>query len=592
MKSEAEVLARITEIRTLYEPINPQRHRIRAIMNGGVDGLRALLGNRIQLDTTDIPAVNFFETGSNRLAHVLGRSPSIKTDPYPTARGLSREDQTNKAAMRARIVASYDHERLDGQLGFQSRWLPGYGYAIFVVTDRIDTEGNRYPVTEIRDPYTSQPGFWTHDEDPDEMITTRFVPVETLKRIYPDSTNDLDKIGAGTFAALTSGTNRDVHQVGVEVVEYHDYDATYVTVPSITKFLDVVDNPLTSGPRFIIARRPSFDLLLGQYNNAIGLLGHLAKLNVLALISTEDSVFRETNISGGIVGKKYKRGRFAVNYFPQGAEVSRPQGDFPVGAMEQINRLEKQLRIQTAYPMDQDGLSPNSFATGKGIDTLRAPAADMVEEYQRIFSVALQKLDTRRLEWDVQMYPEGSKPMHGVYAGSGFIEMYTPKTDIGRQWQTRREYGPMAGIDEPSKIVAGVQLLQAGVISVEDFRAMLHGLGDLDLIRDNVRRDRTEESLWRAIDQAAVSEDPREKREAFLLLTKIFANPDKAGEELEKFFTAEEPQPSPEEQAMLQASQGAPPQLGQTPPDVTTVLSQLGQQGGIKGGIQTVGRVA
>jgi hypothetical protein len=311
----------------------------------------------------------------------------------------------------------------------------------------------------------------------------------------------------------------------------------------------------------------------------------------MSLIATEDSINRETNIYGGIIGKDYKRGRKSVNYFPLGAKVERPQGDFPVGAMEQINRLENQLRIQTAYPRDQDGISPNSYATGRGIDTLRAPTVDLVEEYQRSLGIALEKIDARRLEWDELMYPEGTKPMAGVYAGAGYIDKYSPKKDIAGQWHVRREYGPMAGIDEPSKIVAGVQLLQAGVISVEDFRAMLHNLGDLDLVRDNVRRDRTEQVLWQVLEQAGLSEDPAERQRARLILTKIFRDPSRAGEELEKFFTAEEPQPSPEEQAMLAAAAGGPPQPGGLPPDVTTVLSQLGQSGGIKGGIQTVGRV-
>jgi hypothetical protein len=121
---------------------------------------------------------------------------------------------------------------------------------------------------------------------------------------------------------------------------------------------------------------------------------------------------------------------------------------------------------------------------------------------------------------------------------------------------------------------------------------MMHNLGDLALVRDNVRRDQAEAALWAMLQTASVSEDPNEKREARLILAKIFANPADAGEELEKFFTAAEPQPSPDEQAMIGAGPGSGPAFpGQRPPDVTTVLSQLGQQGGIKGGVQTVGRL-
>ena len=265
--------------------------------------------------------------------------------------------------------------------------------------------------------------------------------------------------------------------------------------------------------------------------------------------------------------------------------MSRPTGDFPVAAFEQINRLERQLRIQTQYPVDQDGQSPLSFATGEGIDRLTASGDKMVGEYRAIIGETLEWLDAKTLEWDEQMYPNGSKPMRGIHDGIGFFETYTPSTDIARQWQTRREFGPMAGIDEPTKIVAGLQLLQANVIDLDTFRQMLHNLGQLDKIRDNVRRDRAERGMFDALEFRLSQGDAT----AALVFAEIFRDPDEAGDTLTKFFTPQEPQVSPEEEEFL--AEG-PPQAGQQMPDVQTVLSQLSQGGQVGGGgVQTVGRV-
>jgi hypothetical protein len=584
--SETLVKERINLVRHSYRELEEDRHRVRAIIDGGPDGLRALLGNRLKLRDRDIPALNMFESGATRLAHDLGRPPDTKADPFPTARGLTQEDQQNKADKRVRIVESYDHRRLERQLRVQARWLPVYAYCVWVITERIDSEGNRYPVREIRNPYTSYPAWWSFDEQVDEMVTVRRVPPMTLAALYPDKKSKIEE-HTGSFSTLYTADAYSLSRPGVEVIEYHSMEGTWIMMDGGDTLLDRADNPLTTGPKFAIGRRPTVNRMIGQYNNAIGLMSHMAKLNVLALIATEDSVFRETNIEGGLENVKYERGRFAVNYLPPGASVSRPTGDFPVAAFEQINRLERQLRIQTQYPVDQDGQSPLSFATGEGIDRLTASGDKMVGEYRAILSETLEWLDSKSLEWDVQMYPDGTKPLHGIHDGEAFFEDYTPAKDIGLQWQIRREYGPMAGIDEPTKIVAGLQLLQANVIDLDTFRQMLHNLGQLDKIRDNVRRDRAERGMFDALEFRMSQGDGT----AALVFAEIFKDPDEAGTTLTKFFTPEEPQISPEEEEFL-GQGGGPPGAGQQLPDVQTVLSQLSQGGDVGGGgVQTVGRV-
>ena len=172
-KSTAQVLERISAIRLAYEPLHTDRYRIRAIMNGGPDGLKALLGNKVNLNSSDLPALNTFLSGVTRLAHTLGKVPDVKTDPEPTARGLTKEKQQEKADKRGRIVRHYDGMRLAKQMRQHSRWLPGLGYATWVLTEYEDFEGNLYPIAESRDPMNSYPGFWSHTDDPTEMITVR-----------------------------------------------------------------------------------------------------------------------------------------------------------------------------------------------------------------------------------------------------------------------------------------------------------------------------------------------------------------------------------------------------------------------------------
>ena len=60
-----------------------------------------------------------------------------------------------------RIVHSYDEaQKLDLQLPQVGRWLPGYGFAVWVLKEKRDANGVPYPYAEIKDPYICYPGYF------------------------------------------------------------------------------------------------------------------------------------------------------------------------------------------------------------------------------------------------------------------------------------------------------------------------------------------------------------------------------------------------------------------------------------------------
>ena len=96
---------------------------------------------------------------------------------------------------------------------------------------------------------------------------------------------------------------------GKVVAEYYDDEGTYIFLPENQIILDFIPNPLKSGPRFVVAKRFSFDQMQGQFQHVIGLMANMAKINVLSVIAMEDAVFTETNIIGEIESGQYKKGR-------------------------------------------------------------------------------------------------------------------------------------------------------------------------------------------------------------------------------------------------------------------------------------------
>ena len=363
---------------------------------------------------------------------------------------------------------------------------------------------------------------------------------------------------------------------GKVVVEYRDIEGTYVFLPENKKIIDFMPNVLQSGPCFVVAKRYAFDQMQSQFQHITGLMANMAKINILGTIAMEDAVFTETNIVGEIESGKYRKGRFAVNYLAPGSSVSKPVNNLPYQLFQQVDRLERHLRLGAAYPVSDDGQSPNAFVTGRGLEELGQSASLHVREYQTILSDALQELDAKRLEYDEAMFPGVRKPIAGFHKGTAYKETYVPSSDIKEFYTTRRVYGVMAGFDEPQKIITGLQLKQQGIIDTQTLQENMDGLDNITKIQQRISAEKAETVLFESLMAQAAQGDPK----ATMAAIEIRKNPQKMSAILDKYFTPEGDEPSQEELAML--GQGGP-QIPGGPggglPGIEQVLGALGQQG-------------
>lgn len=593
------VLRRIAALKQRNQQLYAQRSRIRDIMNGGEAGLKALVGDKVKIKDRDIPTANLILSGMERLGQDLQDPPDLKVD-YPE----NRDDRKPKerAEKRRRIVTAYDeYDRIDMQMPQVGRWIPGYGFCVWTITERVDHQGISWPRAQLRDPYTCWPGYWGPDQQPQEVAFTSIVPVADLARIYPRHANTLlskrgwerSEMGGWVLNRGESAWDNP-GGAGVEVVEYIDNSGTYLAVPSHKIILSYVPNMLRTGPPFVIAKRFAFDALIGQFDHTIGLMAMMAKLNVLAVVAAGDAVFAETNIMGDMVSKQYRKGRNAQNFFTPGTRIEHGREGIAFQVFQEIDRMERQLRITQNYPVAADGISPMSFTTGEGVRELQGAASRNTQEHQKVLKRALQDLDAKRLEWDELCYPDDRKPLEVTRDGKTRVEYYTPSKDIAGQWRTRRTYGVMASWDEPSKLIGGIQLMAADAIDVETFQENLSGLDNIPRINERIAKKKASERLLELLTQEALQGNPAAK--AALVELNLTGDLDRV---LNKYFRPEEeePGPTPEELAAVGqpglvpgvAAQGAPP--GGPPPPVSTVLSQLPTAGPPEGGVQTVGRL-
>ena len=558
--------------------------RIKAILNGGPDGIKALLGDTMETSDADLlPAPNMLQSGIDRLAQKISGVPQVRVD-VPNEVDSARAK--NRAEKLERIVTSYDEKQnLNLQLAQAARWLPGYGFCAWVISTKKDANGYYYPSAELRDPFDTFPGNFGPDQKPRELAVVRRVPRYKLAQIYPEFAKEIlkqdDEDDTGQeyqdYATpfMSYDTNReqqweDNTSQGVRIIEYYDQGGTYIIFPERNLILDFIPNTLSTPP-FVFVKRVSFDQLKGQYDHVIGLMAMMAKINIMSAIAMEDSVFTETNISGEIESGQYRKGRFAINYLSPGTQVSKPQNNMPYQLFQQVDRLERQLRMVGGYPVTDDSQSPNSFVTGAGLSELNSTMSLMINEYRELIKVGLTEMDAKRLEMDTIMsYQTGitKKPIAGYLNGTAFSENYQPLVDIGGDYRTRRIYGVMAGFDEPQKIVTGLQLLQAGVIDIETLQDNIDGLENVAKVQERIRKNKAETVLYDSILARSAQGD----MQATMAAIAIYENPGNVLDILRQFYTPEEPQMTPEQMAMIQQQQMLAQQGGQPP----TVAQALG----------------
>ena len=576
------------------------RAKIRDLMDGGAAGISRLIGRDVTKDRTDLPVANQLQTASDRLAQKLGRRPDVKVDPPAT----QDSDRARKHAdKRTRMLESWDRSaKMVLQLPQQARWVPGYGFGVWTLRQRRNSYGDPYPHASIRDPFNCYPGSFGLDQDPFDIAFAYTYTAEQLIRMYPEHAG---KIKNYIGSAAPNGTHRTISAsaagqpgigswanqsgTGIDVYEYINADGTWWIAPALSLLLAYVPNPLASGPAFVFPKRFSFNKLKGQYDHIVGLMSAIARMNTLAVLAAEDAVFAETNIIGEMVSGTYQRGRHAVNHLRPGSQIAKQNDGIAFQVFQQIDRMEQQLRNGASYPITDDGRSPMSFVTGRGMESM-AGALDLeVKEYQTVFGTALEELDWKRFEWVESLYPNRTLHIDGVSEGSPFSETYQPATHIAGHYASRRIYGIMAGFDEPNKLIGGMNLLQAKIIDRATYRESIDGLDNHTKIEERVRNEQIVDGLFAALGaRATEGQDPL----AISAMVKML--PDG---EMKKLFDEvyvkpmEQQQAQMQEQAQMMESMGGIEGGGGAPPPVQTILNQMTTDRSPMMGVQGVGRL-
>jgi len=135
--SADDVIERADILKGLHSSSN--RQRIRDVMNGGAQGVQAVLSQGVPYQGpgsgkgadslgVDLPTANIMWSGLERMAQKIGREPVLKTDMIPKR---DTNPARKAAEKRGRIVRGWDEtSRMELQYPQIGRWLPGYGFTV------------------------------------------------------------------------------------------------------------------------------------------------------------------------------------------------------------------------------------------------------------------------------------------------------------------------------------------------------------------------------------------------------------------------------------------------------------------------------
>ena len=99
-----DILDRTRFLKEMHDEALPDRARFRAIINGGENGIKALLGQSMTNANADnLPAPNLLLSALDRLAQKIGRIPSLDvhiTNPRDSERNKTKKDKLRQLRKR------------------------------------------------------------------------------------------------------------------------------------------------------------------------------------------------------------------------------------------------------------------------------------------------------------------------------------------------------------------------------------------------------------------------------------------------------------------------------------------------------------
>jgi hypothetical protein len=240
------------------------------------------------------------------------------------------------------------------------------------------------PVIEVRDPMTFYPGtVWPHQPAITDVLFVENMTAFQAGSLYPQVANMIDV--------------KDDLVDKVAIAEFFDGDGITVAMlePGL-RFLDFIPSPCPGRPNVIVTKGFSPDLdYHGQFDGVISALIAQAKLFAIVMAYASQQVASETVVVGEVTSNqgRWATGPGAVNTLTPmpGASATKLTNNMSVQVFNELDRLERAIRLGGQFPAQLSGEPVASIATGRGLEQLTLTVDDNVAYWQSVLDDACMR---------------------------------------------------------------------------------------------------------------------------------------------------------------------------------------------------------
>lgn len=499
--------------------------------------------------------MNMVQVGLDDVAKLVSEAvPSVRCLP-----SKDTQDGEDEAIVRNAIADTY-WEVNDGETLIPRFAMDIAGAGLAVCVGYVDGD-SEYPMLHRVDPRFAYPDIVNGKLL--DLLVVEEMNIRSAARLFPH-------LGLDKDPTITSSK--------VEILHYYSKEECLQAVlcnPENNGRVDIVRRWYPDCLTVAFVQLDSFDgQIRGMFDQITGSLETKNRIVKQMLDYTDQQVYAPM-IGKGLLNPEDAPGPATLYRLDPNVPDAQMGRMAPAGSNPQLfgilDYLDREQRGAASYPAARQGEVSQSIASASFVASTQGQLTSTVRNIQRLLGSLRQQLNTIMFALD-EKYLDNTKPL---YRPVGKKKMYSPSRDIGGNYKNMVLYGAGAGLDRLNADVRIMQLLGAGIISLDDAREQIDFIKNPDKVAINVELQQTQAALM----QKFLSEAPLDLLAQVMALQSTGLTLVQAVEQIRTEQAAN--QPAPTEPAAAPVA-GAP---GENPD--AAMQAQALQAGGIPSGTAT-----
>jgi len=469
-----------------------------------------------EIDRAEKPLVAnlLWSTGEQKSMRVASTMPNIY---YPSSSPGQKTYDARARDRRNVNIAWWDLDRIKLKLRKRARHLVYYAHSPVMLRPQ-------YPVRDmpprpswvVRNPLaTLAPEMEVGEVVPPDIIFTYPKSFAWLTKTYP-------------AAAARFGMDRDVQDGTVVVLEYQDEDVNVLAVvgdritrrggaqyysdspPARVEMiveLERTDNRVGRCTA-VVAGGIGLEHPRGSFDGSIGMWQAMGKLMALEVIGMQRSIWPEEWLvadptSDGVRVVTPADPLHGVMGVIEGGKLQPVTPNINQAGQMMIDRLERNVRIETSTPAELGGESTSNIRTGRRGDQILSSVLDFpLQEFQEILAVSIQEEDKIAIAIDKAYFPASKSYFISSTAGEITYE-------ANKLWENDIHFVfySHAGVDAQGIVVELGQMVGTGLMSKRSAMETHPMIEDPQGEFDRMTQERLDDGLLNGLAQMA--QDPQ-----------------------------------------------------------------------------------